>query len=187
MCHARVADGGLARANAVQEIARMTVVSVKICLPGPQGFADDVRRVGHQRRTIHGNASVGPDKTRAAFAAYRLAWKALSIHDNAVGVGVAGAVAAHENLHWPGVVGIRGPLHDVVMMLTPIELPDVERMRPHISVERDHRRRSQKHIVVKTVRHRPSRAEARGPENPAAVAVGVDGLEFADASTANEF
>ena len=122
----------------------MTVVTVKMCLPGPERFADNVRRVRHQRGTIHGNAAVGPDKTGAAFTAHRLARKALSINYNAVGVDVTGAIAAHENFHRPSVVSIGSPLHDVVMMLAPIELADVERVRANISVKRDEWRGTQK-------------------------------------------
>src|SRR5438094_2635246 len=73
------------------------------------------------------------------------------------------------------------------MMLPPIQLADVERVRAAVPLVRNHWRRTKIQIPVETCGHRPARAKARRPKNPAAVPVNIDGLELADAATTHKF
>src|ERR1700722_2452639 len=72
-------------------------------------------------------------------------------------------------------------------MLAPVQLANVEAMRACIPVIGKPRHRPQVKIPIQRVRHRLARAETRRPKNGAAIAIGVDGLQFADAAAADKF
>ena len=128
-----------------------------------------------------------PTKTRAALAADRLARIGLAVDDHAVGVAVVGAAVVHEEFHRARVVGTGGPLDDVVVVLAPVELADVEAMGAGVAVVGEIGRRPEVEVPIQILGDRLGRAEALRPDDRAAVAVGVDLLQLADAAAADEF
>src|SRR5436190_8272469 len=116
-----VADGLFSGPHALQEIAGMTFTMVKVNLVGSERFADDVGRIGNERISVYGNATVRADKTGAAFAADGLTGIGLAVQHDAAGILVSRAVLLHEDLDRPGVVGISGTLDNVIVVLSPIE------------------------------------------------------------------
>src|SRR5205823_308329 len=83
----------------------------------------------------------------------------------------AGAAFHHKRLYGSRIVHPRGPLNDVVMMLAPIQLADVEAMRAHVAVVRQPRRGAEIQVPIQSGGNRFRRTEASWPENPAAVAI----------------
>src|SRR5947199_10489648 len=114
-----VADGLFARPDAFEEVAGVAVAAVKVDFIGSQRFADNVGRVRNERAAVHGDAAIGADEASAAFAADWFARVGLAIDNHAVGVLVTGAAFLHERLHGSGIVRVRGPLNDVVVVLAP--------------------------------------------------------------------
>src|SRR5207244_2585005 len=86
----------------------------------------------------------------------------------------------------PRIIGAGGPLNDVVMMLPPVQLSDIEWMRTSVAVERDHRRRAEIQVPIETGWGGARRTKPWRPENPSAIPIGVNLFERSNASAANE-
>ena len=138
----RIADGLFASPYAFQEVVRVAVAAVEMHLVGAKRFAHEVWRVGHQRIAIHRNTASSADEASAAVTAHGFAGVGFAINDYAAGILVAGAVVLHEEIHRSRVVRIRRPLDDVVVVLAPVEFPNVEAVRTGIAIIRKPRRGS---------------------------------------------
>src|SRR5260221_3872471 len=187
VCHIGIADGLFTSANAVEEIARVAFGVIQMNLIGPKRFSYEVRWVGHQGVAIHRNAPRSSNKAGPSFAPDRFIGIRLAVNDDAARVTVAGAVIFHENLHRAGTISVSCPLHDVVVVLSPIEFADIETVRAGASVVRQPRRWSEIQVPVEAGRHGFGWPEAGGPKDPAAIPVGVNLFEFPDAAAPDEF
>src|SRR6266704_6538028 len=126
----------------------MTLAAVEVHLVGPEWFTHDIRRVGNQRAAVHGDAATSPDKAGPALAANRFPREWLAIHHHPVGVLVTRTALFDEDFHRTGIVGARRPLHNVVVVLTPVEFADVEAVRTGVSIIGNPGRRPEVKIPV---------------------------------------
>src|SRR5580658_2806231 len=85
------------------------------------------------------------------------------------------------------MIRVGRPLDDIIVMLAPIQLADVEAMRAYVSVIGKPRHRPQVEVPIHRVRHGFAGAEERRPKNAPAIAISVDGLQLADAAAADKF
>src|SRR5689334_12513547 len=127
----------------MEKISGVALAAIEMHLIAPQRFLHDVRWIGDQSVAIHGDPSAGADKARAAFSPNRFSRIRFAVDDHATFVAVTGAAVLNPDFHRPGPVGVRGPLNDVVMMLAPVQFPNIKWVRTGVAIERYHRRGAQ--------------------------------------------
>ena len=166
-----VGDGDIANrpfsgAHAFEEIARVARAVIEARFVGPQGLAENVGRVGNDDFAPHGDPARGADDAHPAIAPHGLTRIVFAMDHDPVGVLQTQAVTFQEDFDRPRVIGARGPLDDIVVVLAPIQFTDVEAMGAGIAIVGEPGRRAEVKVPVEAVGHRMPGAKLVGQKIP---------------------
>src|SRR6185369_7911497 len=143
----------------------------------PQRLPHDIGWVRHQGIAINRDSAVRAHKTGPPFRTDRLIRMRPAMYYDPAGILVPRSVLFHKNLYRSGLIRTGRPLHNIVMVLTPIQFSNVEAVRARVAVVRNRRRRPQVQIPIEFFGYRLSRTKALRPKNRASIPVSVDLLE----------
>ncbi len=182
-----IADRSFACLHTLEKITGMTTACVEVYVVRTDRFFQDARRIGNDVFTVHADFPFRADEPPAARFADFLSLVRPSIDDGSIGVFVDGASCFNIEFHRPGAVRVQAPLHDVVMVLSPIDSAVSEQVGVGVVSIGNRRRGSKPQVPIETIRDRFSLTLILVPDRPASRTVGVDFFQFPYSSASDQF